>query len=70
MTVVKDEWMHWEEVLQKLGRPWERQDNYLVKLNEHGVPVYMVRIYDGSEHELARKDHVITNIGIFQEYFQ
>jgi hypothetical protein len=59
--MIHDEWMHWEDALDKLDNTWQRDGNWIVKLNEHGVPMMKSRIYDGSEHELAKKDHIIVN---------
>ena len=60
--MIEDQWMHFNEALKILGSEWNKIGNKLVKKNQYDVVIQSIRIYNGDEHELSRKDHIITNL--------
>ncbi len=54
-----DVWKTPEEACAHLGEGWVVDDGFVVKKNSIGTTVSKRRIYDGSEHKLARAGMVV-----------
>lgn len=60
----EDVWLTVSEAMKALGDHPSvvkvyRSEGFLVGQNEFGVGVIRVRIFNGAEHDLAKKDHVL-----------